>query len=182
MRRSHLWAVLRSESGFTLIELLAVTVVLVILALMALPVYAEVTDKARTAKVTENLRIIEQALESYRADPGHNRYPATLDDLIEGGFLKPGAETPWSIFQSPWSDSKDIVYYYYAVDDPSSRTGFLLIGPDSKSTCSGSRRTVEFCNKPNDPAWENSSLEIPLGLKLDPDHYEQDRARIRKSR
>lgn len=112
MLRIRLQRILKDEAGFTLIELLAVAVILIILSLMALPVYAEVTDKGRAAKSAEELRIIEQALEQHKADTGH--YPNRLDKLVQAGYLKPNFD-----FKSPWYSNGNQIYYFYAVD----RTG-----------------------------------------------------------
>lgn len=121
MRSTNLGRLLADKSGFTLIELLGVAVILIILAVMSLPVYAEVTDRAREGKTQEQLRIIEQALEAYRADATYGgHYPNTLPQLVERGFLKPGS------FETPWSSPDNTVYYYYAVDRAGAATHYVL--------------------------------------------------------
>lgn len=154
--RSRLFGALRSESGFTLIELLAVAVILIILALMALPVYAEVTDKARNAKSQEDLRVIEQGLEAYQAQ--HSHYPINLNTLVTDGFLKPSA------LESPWSSPKNRVYYYYAVDraGEDKATNFIIGDAGADASCGGEHPTPPCGNDPTDQAWV--SLTVPEGL------------------
>lgn len=132
MSRVRVQRIIGDEAGFTLIELLAVAVILIILSLMALPVYAEVTDKGRTAKSTEELRIIEQGLEAYRADRG--QYPARLVHLVDKGYLKP------TRFHTPWSTDKNPIYYFYAVDNAGASdvaTRYVLGDPGPGVSCTG---------------------------------------------
>lgn len=136
------------QAGFTLIELLAVAVILIILSLMALPVYADVTDKSRTAKSAEELRVIEQALEAYKASRG--QYPGRLYDLVEKGFMKPAT------FETPWSTDKNPIYYLYVVDKAGNdvATRFVLGDPGPGVNCSGSPLSA-LCGKhpKNEGAW-----------------------------
>lgn len=55
----------RSRVGFTLIELLFVTVILGILAMIAVPVYQGVRKEAATATLQEQLRTMAQAQEMH---------------------------------------------------------------------------------------------------------------------
>lgn len=124
MWRVRLWRNLQSESGFTLIELLGVAVILIVLALMAIPVYADVTDTAREGRSREELRIISQALDNHYAD--HGWYPASLNGLVQGvnnhSYLKP------TEFDTAWTGMK----YYYVLN---SSHGYVLgILPDG-TTC-----------------------------------------------
>lgn len=174
MLRFRLARTLQSESGFTLIELLAVGVVLIILALMALPVYAQVTDKTREARSQEELRVIEQALEAYKADPNHNHYPPNLNALVDAGFLKPSADPHRSVFETPWSGINNRIYYYYAVDKPGAdvAAGFVLADPGGNAACGGSSPDSP-CGLSPDKAWVTSDLSTPAGV---------DPKSVRKSR
>lgn len=129
--RVHLGRI-QGQAGFTLIELLGVALIVILLALMALPIYAEVTDKGRHAKTSEDLRIVEQALEAYKADPvsgGH--YPERLRTLVERGYLKP------TELKSPWYSEDNEVYYYYAVnkDGSDAATAYILGDPGPDASC-----------------------------------------------
>jgi prepilin-type N-terminal cleavage/methylation domain-containing protein len=165
---------LKSDSGFTLVELLAVAVILIILALMALPVYAEVTDKTREARSQQELRLIEQALEAYKADTDHNHYPPSLSALVDAGFLKPSTDPHRSVFETPWSGLHNRIYYYYAVDrsGDDTATGFVLGDPGGRATCGGVSPESPCGLEPNQ-AWVTPGLATPDGI---------DSNHIRKSR
>ena len=55
----------RSKRGFTLLEILVVITLILIIAGIALPRFAGVTDEGRKAKAKAELRTIQTALESY---------------------------------------------------------------------------------------------------------------------
>lgn len=149
MRLSGVRRTLTDQSGFTLIELLGVAVILIILAVMALPVYAAVTDRTREGKTQEQLRIIEDALEAYHAQEG--RYPDSLQKLTQGetSFLKKPVsfETPWS---SPSVGGKKI-YYYYAVDDLRAPTKYVIGDPGPKASCNPGEAPCGYADGEADP-------------------------------
>lgn len=142
---------LGDESGLTLIELLGVAVILIIMSLMALPVFAEVSDRTREAKTQEQLRIIEQALEAHKADPLYNSYPGSLQLLVTRGFLKPTS------FESPWSSPDNRVYYYYAVDRNPAATKFLIGDGGEGIQCPAS----PACGQPGGAARIDPTLVAP---------------------
>ncbi len=111
-----------SESGYTLIELLAVMAVLMFLSLFTLPIVEYLSNKARLTASLQDLRVIEQALESYQVAKGH--YPDRLGDLVDDGYIKRGFT-----FESPWSTSDKRKYYFYAVDAPGQAHAFILGDP-----------------------------------------------------
>ncbi|HYG58638.1 MAG TPA: type II secretion system protein [Symbiobacteriaceae bacterium] len=82
MLHVRLWRKLQEQSGFTLIELLGVAIIIIVLTMLALPVYADVNDRARESRGKEDLRRIEQALERYYTD--HQEYPDRLAYLAQG--------------------------------------------------------------------------------------------------
>ncbi len=69
------------RDGFTLIEVLIVTVIIAILAAMALPKFAGTKEKAYDATAVADLRHLIEASEAYFAD--NLQYPATLADLTD---------------------------------------------------------------------------------------------------
>jgi prepilin-type N-terminal cleavage/methylation domain-containing protein len=119
---------LSAQGGFTLIELLGVAVIFVILSVMALPVYAEVSDKARTARSCEELRLIEEQLDSYQLDSGF--YPTTLNSLVTAGYIKETTK-----LESPWSNQQTTIPYYYAVNNASVPTEFIVGDPGLQGNC-----------------------------------------------
>lgn len=122
---------MNSESGFSLVELLAVTAVLMFLSLFTIPIYHELTDKARLATSLEDLRVIEEALEAFQADYGH--YPSRLGLLTKEGYLRPDFN-----FQSPWSNDNKNRYYFYAVDNSKWPSAFILGDPGPQPECNQS--------------------------------------------
>ncbi len=71
----------RNRSGFTLIEVLIVTVIISILAAIAIPKFAGTKEKAYDASAVADLRHLVEASEAYFAD--HLQYPTALADLTD---------------------------------------------------------------------------------------------------
>jgi len=85
----------KKGKGFTLIELMVVIAIILILALIAIPAYRNMQDRARKSRVQSDLRTLANALQMFYTD--WNQHP--VDDagarLIEGGAtaaLSPAGE------------------------------------------------------------------------------------------
>jgi general secretion pathway protein G len=76
----------RKKTGFTLIELLVVLAVIATLLTIALPRYFSSLEKSREAVLQQNLALLRETLDKYHADNG--RYPAALDELVSGKYLR----------------------------------------------------------------------------------------------
>ena len=72
--------------GFTLIELMMVAFVVSVLAAIALPQYKNAIIHSREAALREDLFRFRDLIDQYQADKG--KYPATLDSLVEDGYLR----------------------------------------------------------------------------------------------
>ena len=65
--------------GFTLIELLVVVAILIILAAILLPIFANRTEEARIARMAADIRTLRTAVLMFQADTG--RLPNNLGEL-----------------------------------------------------------------------------------------------------
>lgn len=76
----------RTSRGFTVIELLVVLAALALLLSVAGPRYSQYVDRARDTALRHNLHELRNAIDKFRAD--QNRYPATLQELVERRYLR----------------------------------------------------------------------------------------------
>lgn len=84
----------RAESGFTLIELVTVIAIISILVAIGLPQYKVAILQAREAVLREDLYRFRDLIDQYWADKG--RYPASLQALVEEGYLRNIPKDPMS--------------------------------------------------------------------------------------
>lgn len=77
------------DSGFTLIELLIVIVILGILATVTVFAVGGITDRGSKSACSADLKTLEVAIESFRAQSPTGAYPANTAALVGAtGFLR----------------------------------------------------------------------------------------------
>lgn len=91
----------RGTSGFTIIELLVVMTVIALLLTIAAPRYLQSVDRAREATLRENLYVMRDAIDKYRADRG--AYPNALKDLVEHRYLRAIPVDPMTDRADTWT-------------------------------------------------------------------------------
>jgi general secretion pathway protein G len=92
---------LRSEQdGWTLIELLVVISLIVILASIGLASYRNAIVRSQGAVLKEDLFRMRDGIDQYFADKG--RYPASLEVLVDEGYLRRLPEDPFTRSTTTW--------------------------------------------------------------------------------
>ncbi len=123
------------SKGFTLIEVMVVVVILGILAAFIVPKIIGRPDEAKIAKVKNDVRTLQTALDLYRLDNG--AYPTTeqgLDALVKkptsepipsawrtGGYIQRLSDDPWGRpyhYQNPGEHSEVDIFSYGAQGKP----------------------------------------------------------------
>ncbi|MDQ7976418.1 prepilin-type N-terminal cleavage/methylation domain-containing protein [Paraburkholderia sp. SARCC-3016] len=103
----------RAFRAFTLIELLVVLAIIATLLTIVVPQFFGQTDKARETVLRENLSMMRDSIDRFRADQG--RYPETLDELVTRRYLREvpmdtitQSRSTWQVAPAP--DGKPGVY------------------------------------------------------------------------
>jgi general secretion pathway protein G len=76
----------RRTAGFTLLEMMIVMIVMAILISIAVPMYQTSLIKSREAVLRQDLFTLRSLISQYTLDK--QKAPQSLDDLIQGGYLK----------------------------------------------------------------------------------------------
>ena len=129
----------RRAGGFTLVELLIVIIIIAVLAAIAIPKFANSSQRAKESSLRHDLQILREAVQRCKSDTG--LYPVQLSDLTltaapAKGLDQSGATVSMDApsFHGPYMDSVD--------NDPISGTSFTYAGAsnpgDVRSSASGS--------------------------------------------
>ena len=82
---------IKNNKGFTLLELLIALAILAIIAAILIPNFFATTDRARLRSDIQSARVIQNAIELYRAERGlapDGNMTTILESLTEAGFLR----------------------------------------------------------------------------------------------
>jgi len=91
---------LRRNDGFTLIELMIVMAIIVILAGMAVVMYANSVTRSKEAVLRTDLFRMRDAIDQYYADK--NKYPASLETLVSEKYLRGVPVDPFTNSSDTW--------------------------------------------------------------------------------
>jgi general secretion pathway protein G len=101
----------RRSAGFTLLEMMIVMIVMGILISIAVPIYKTSLLKSREAVLRQDLFTLRSLISQYTLDK--QKAPQSLDDLIQGGYLKVVPKDPmtnepnWEVVQDDMLMSVD---------------------------------------------------------------------------
>ncbi len=91
---------MKRAPGFTLIELVVVMAIVALLVSIAAPRYLDSLDRARENALRSSLSVMRSAIDQYVADRG--RYPDSIDDLVDGRYLRTWPEDPVTGRRDGW--------------------------------------------------------------------------------
>jgi general secretion pathway protein G len=89
-----------ASSGFTLLELMVVMAIIGILAAMAMPMLKDMPRRAQEAVLKTDLQTMRQVIDMHKGDKG--RYPASLEALVEAGYLRRVPRDPITKSSETW--------------------------------------------------------------------------------
>jgi general secretion pathway protein G len=87
--------------GFTLIELMVVMAIVALLLTLVTPRYFQQLDRARETALKETLSVTRTAIDQFHAD--HNRYPESLDELVDKRYLRQAPIDPITEQRDSWT-------------------------------------------------------------------------------
>jgi general secretion pathway protein G len=88
------------NKGFTLIELMVVMVIIATLLSVVAPRYFKHLDRAKETALHQSLNVVRDAIDKYHADK--DKFPATLDELVEQRYLRQVPVDPISGSKDGW--------------------------------------------------------------------------------
>jgi general secretion pathway protein G len=105
----------RRSAGFTLLEMMIVMIVMAILISIAVPIYRTSLLKSREAVLRQDLFTLRSLISQYTLDK--QKAPQSLDDLIQGGYLKVIPKDPMTN-EPNWEVVQDEVLLSVDQQDP----------------------------------------------------------------
>lgn len=105
----------RKASGFTLLEMVIVMSIILILMSIALPIYSQSVLRARESVLRQDLFELRSLISQYTLDK--QKAPQSLDDLVQGGYLKTLPKDPMTN-ESNWEVVQEDVLLSADQQDP----------------------------------------------------------------
>jgi len=105
----------RGSGGFTLLEMMIVIIIMAILMSIALPIYNQSVVKARESVLRNDLFELRKLISQYTLDK--QKAPQSLDDLVQGGYLKELPKDPMTN-QANWEPHQEDVLLSVDQQDP----------------------------------------------------------------
>lgn len=150
-KRSHhtVWALfyweIKSGAGFSLVELIVTVAIIGMLAVVAVPIFTDLSANAKIAKSEADLESIRTAFVNHYYNSLIFGQPEFPDPPVDSVMTQTWADnttlfdgrTPASLFSERNIATNPMENYYkYALlpDDGNRRGGFILIDPDIKTT------------------------------------------------
>ena len=106
-----------AADGFTLIELMVVSMLIVVLASLAMVQYTNAVTRTREAVLKEDLFRMREAIDEYYADK--NKYPPSLQALVEEKYIREVPVDPFTNSSTTWQET---------MSDPDPRNPTAQIG------------------------------------------------------
>ncbi len=125
------------RSGFTFIEMVMVIVMMGILLGIAIPVYQAQVRMSKEAVLKHNLAVLRERIDQFKAD--RNKYPSSLQELVEGGYLREIPEDPMT-GQEEWEE----IFGDYDPNEPDAEPGIQDVRSRSEETGSDGRGYAEW--------------------------------------
>jgi general secretion pathway protein G len=101
--------------GFTLLELMIVISMILILMSIALPIYSQSIVRARESVLRQDLFELRSLISQYTLDK--QKAPQSLDDLVQGGYLKTVPKDPMTN-EANWEVKQEDVLLSVDQQDP----------------------------------------------------------------
>lgn len=92
-------------AGYTLLELMLVVTIAGILVSLAEPSFHTTVIKAREAALKQNLFLMRDVIDQYRADKG--KYPGVLSELQAAGYIRRIPVDPFTKSDSSWQETQE---------------------------------------------------------------------------
>jgi general secretion pathway protein G len=102
-------------SGFTLLEMMIVMIIMGILLSIALPIYNQALVKARESVLRNDLFELRKLISQYTLDK--QKAPQSLDDLVQGGYIKAIPKDPMTN-EANWEPHQEDILLSVDQQDP----------------------------------------------------------------